>query len=213
MIIDCISDLHGHYPSLPGGDLLIVAGDLTRKDTRDEHLDFLCWMVKQRYKKTVWIAGNHDNMYLGEQSLQEKTEGVEYLCDAGTEFEGMKIWGSPWTLSFPGMNPKCKAFCLESEDEIKEKFDLIPHGTDILLTHMPPYGIMDQIWESRHSHYQKVGSTSLANRIEVVKPKLVVFGHIHEGYGKEGEGATMYVNASHVNEYYEPINAPIRIEL
>lgn len=33
MIIDCIADLHSHYPKLDGGDLLIVAGDLTDRDS------------------------------------------------------------------------------------------------------------------------------------------------------------------------------------
>ena len=40
MIIDCLSDLHGHYPSLDGGDLLIVAGDLTARDKLEEHYEF-----------------------------------------------------------------------------------------------------------------------------------------------------------------------------
>ncbi len=62
MIIDCIADLHGFYPSdLPGGDLLIIAGDLTATDTQKQHLEFVDWLYKQKYEKKVWIAGNHDN--------------------------------------------------------------------------------------------------------------------------------------------------------
>jgi hypothetical protein len=32
VIIDCISDLHGNEPKLPGGDILIIAGDMTARD-------------------------------------------------------------------------------------------------------------------------------------------------------------------------------------
>lgn len=65
MDITAISDLHGHYPELPGGDLLIVAGDLTSRDTQEQHLQFLSWIGKQDYKKKIWIAGNHDNYLVG----------------------------------------------------------------------------------------------------------------------------------------------------
>ena len=213
MIIDCVSDLHGHFPSLPGGDLLIVAGDLTARDTYQECIYFGNWLRDLDYREKIFIGGNHDNLLQNTDLVDDVLYDFTYLQDSGSTFEGMKIWGSPWTLSFPGMNTKCKAFCLESEEEIGKKFDLIPLGTDILITHMPPYGIMDGVWMPSHASYDRVGSVSLAKRIDVVKPKLVVFGHIHEGYGKEGEGATMYVNACHVNEYYAPVNGPIRIVL
>ena len=59
MIIDCVSDLHSHYPQLEGGDLLIVAGDVTNND---HEAPFSFWIEEQRYEKIIWIAGNHDNI-------------------------------------------------------------------------------------------------------------------------------------------------------
>lgn len=217
MIIDCVSDLHGYYPKLKGGDLLIVAGDMTARDDERGWLDFEHWIYNQKYKQKIIIGGNHDNFL---QSMDEhrmwkyweKIPGVTYLCDSGTEFEGLKIWGSPWTSRFEGINPHCCAFTGEKDEEIAPKFDLIPSDVDILVTHSPPFTIRDLTTDGR-----QVGSISLmVHHIQRLRPKLWVFGHIHEAYGQEGPyhwNDTKYVNASHVNEHYKPINAPIRIEL
>ena len=231
MIIDCIADLHGHYPKLEGGDLLIVAGDLTAKDTHEEHLEIGTWMKKQAYKKKVVIAGNHDNyMYENipyKMTLQIPGMGCEYLCDSGTEFEGLKIWGSPWTKTFPGMNPHCKAFTCDTEEELAEKWALIPEDTDILITHGPPYGIMDAVHREVFCGGRGgwVGSESLLGKVFRIRPKLHVFGHIHEGYGRynhtprEGSSENLgitpvtFVNCSHVNERYKPVNKPVRVVL
>ncbi|KAE8374028.1 hypothetical protein BDV26DRAFT_284604 [Aspergillus bertholletiae] len=52
-------------------------------------------------------------------------------------------------------------------------------GVDIMLTHGPPYGILDQVVGSHAS----VGCEHLFRAVERAKPRLHVFGHIHEGYG------------------------------
>jgi Icc-related predicted phosphoesterase len=212
MIIDCISDLHGYYPHLDGGDLLIVAGDLTLTDTIPEYKEFYDWFKAQDYRKKILIGGNHDNFLQQCIAIQAgfDNEGFEYLCDTGTEFEGLTIWGSPWTLTFPRMNPKCMAFTCYSEDHIKEKWDLIPIGTDIVVTHMPAWGILDAVGVYR----VKTGSQTLLDKISYIKPKLHVFGHIHEFGNKiiERDG-TKHVNASHMNEIYDPVNPPVRVIL
>lgn len=223
--IDLISDLHGYYPELEGGDLLIVAGDLTARDDEKGWIEFENWIFNQHYREKIIIAGNHDNFL---QTMDEhrmwkywdKIPCVTYLCDSGTEFEGLKIWGSPWTRTFEGMNPHCKAFTVDTEKELAEKWLTFPIDIDILITHNPPYGILDKV-ASRSSRAKKgehVGSKSLAHKIGHTEtpPKLWVWGHIHEAYGKDlpvrGNPCIM-VNASHVNERYEPVNKPIRIIL
>ena len=217
MIIDCIADLHGHYPKLDGGDLLIVAGDLTATHTEREFDDFWRWCCYQDYKAWVVIAGNHDS-YLQERPdfLKDCGEDFYYLCDSGTEFEGLKIWGSPWTRTFPSMNPHCKAFTLDTEEELAEKWKLIPVDTDILVTHSPAFGYLDK--SSRGKGY--LGSTSLRLRLKQLYERecggiqLHVCGHIHEGYGQMGDPIVpMRVNASLLDEDYEAVNKPIRIEL
>lgn len=241
MKIDCISDLHGHYPKLEGGDLLIIAGDLTANDTEMVYNEFFCWLRSQNYEDIIVIAGNHDNYLMNFKWPKDLEDAGEftYLCDSGTEFEGLKIWGSPWTKSFVGMNPHCMAFTCATDEHLAEKWALIPDDIDILVTHSPPYGILDKVkigW-FKLSHpsvpvYEHVGSHSLALKVGKMEtpPKLHVFGHIHESYGQEHKRwwkkpedlpkeiatdipKTIFINASHVNENYEPVNKPIRVIL
>lgn len=213
MKIDCISDLHGHYPKLEGGDLLIVAGDLTASDRPSEYLLFAQWIAKQNYKHRVFIAGNHDNKL--KNLIEMKLVVADYLCDSGIEFEGLKIWGTPWTKTFPGMNPHCKVFTCHTEEELMDKWELIPKDTDILITHSPPYGIFDGIQIEDGSLFH-TGSVRLRNIVlskeRMPKLKLHCFGHIHEWGGHNFSSIDCeFVNASHVNEKYKPVNKPITI--
>ena len=227
MKIDCVSDLHGAYPILEGGDLLIVAGDWTGSDSMEQYVEFFNWVYEQKYAKKVLIAGNHD-MLLQNQDYRGP-EGVvrysfPYLQDSGTEFHGLKIWGTPWTKTFLGMNPDCMAFTCDTELQLARKWRQIPLDTDILITHSPPFGVMDQ-----SSSLHRCGSKTLSRRIRDLKNlKLHVFGHIHEGHGHcwqydETVNAVdpkdpkpfghQYVNAAIMDENYRPINKPIRIVL
>lgn len=247
MIIDCISDLHGHYPKLEGGDLLIVAGDLTARGTEPEYFRCFDWIYEQDYLKKVLIAGNHDTQMQEENysgPLGVMKGAFDYLCDSGTEFsyhidgfpeedEGflpsgkrsLKIWGSPWTKTFPGINPNCMAFTVDTEEELAEKWALIPDDIDILITHSPAFGMHDLIEDYETRKMINVGSPSLTRWIadHVDNLKLHICGHIHEGYGVwdvrdaqlklDAKLSPIFVNASHVNENYNPINKPIRIIL
>lgn len=216
MIIDCISDLHGYYPKLEGGDLLIVAGDLTMSDILNDHHQMALWIADQKYKRKIIIGGNHDNILQKNYNFYSKLSDISYLCDSGTEFEGLKIWGSPWTKTFEGMNPNCKAYTFDTDEELAERWALIPDNIDILVTHCPPFDILDSVGEVTKwgRTVNNVGSVSLRNKVLKVAPKLHVFGHIHEWGGHQEEfGTTLYVNASHVDECYDPINKPIRVIL
>lgn len=224
MKIDCISDLHGQWPKLMGGDLLLIAGDLTSNDTPQAWNAFFKWAEKQAYQKVVFIAGNHDNWLIENHPkypLKMDDYDIEYLCDSGCEFEDLKIWGSPWTRTFPGINPRTCAFTADTERELEEKFKLIPDDTDILLTHSPAFGLLDSIPERYHgkSFIEKhVGSTALLNELDRVMPKLMVCGHIHEHGGKrllyKGNGPdTIVVNASIIDGDYEKSNDGVRVIL
>lgn len=207
MKITCISDLHGNMPELDGGDLLIIAGDLTARDRLDEYIDFSEWAYKQDYKKIVVVAGNHDGEILKKRVDWPSDSKIAYLEDSGIEFEGKKIWGSPWSLWFRGMNPRCAAFTRHTDTELEENYRKIPLDTDILVTHNPPYGILDCTRDDL-----PVGSPALRRIVEEIEPKLHVFGHIHEAHGWIKKKGTTFINASLVDENYDHVNSPFYYE-
>lgn len=202
MIIDCIADLHGFYPVLPGGDLLIIAGDLTARNTLAGYESFVNWLNKQPYRCIIVIAGNHDGL-IEKGVITIGSDHIHYLCDSGLTFKGFKIWGSPYTPTFLSWY-----FMRDRGDAIKKHWDLIPADTDILVTHGPPFGILDETIEGIH-----VGCEDLKAAVqERVKPRFHCFGHIHECGGSmvEIEG-TKYINCSYVDERYRPVNTPSRL--
>lgn len=225
MKITAISDLHGETPDLPGGDLLIVAGDCTAMDKIVQWGHFFTWFKAQNYEKKILIAGNHDNFLFNAypKSLDQakdcaeldeflmsdisKTD-FEYLCDSGTEYGGLHIWGSPWTSLFHGVNPNCKAFMINGR-KLKKKWDLIPSETDILITHSPPFGIFDE------SHRNgRTGCPHLKKKILSLKPILCVYGHIHEHGGQTiKDETTVYANCAYMDRDYEPTNKIVNLEI
>ena len=216
MIIDCIADLHGFRPKLKGGDLLIIAGDLNARDTLKEHLEFSQWLAHQEYRKKIVIAGNHDSLMQDWAPME--LDDMEYLCDSGTEFEGLKIWGAPWTPWFKGVNPNCKAF-MKSDSKLSKQWDKIPMNIDILITHGPAYGILDGIPMEDGTLFH-TGSQSLHAWLkDAERPRYHICGHIHEAFGQEEyfptylDNMMQSINCSYVNEKYKPVNHPVRIEL
>ncbi len=222
--VDCISDLHGHYPELPGGDLLIVAGDLTAMDIYDEYLQFCEWIKKQNYKCKILIAGNHDNQLQRNRPCIKEDDNftldVVYLQDELYTFEGITIYGTPWTPWFYGVNPHCKAF-MANESKLKDKFDLIPKHIDILVSHGPPKGCLDEIPDWNTGKIEHVGSQALKDAVDRVQPLYHVFGHIHEHGGKQlrykwtmdKRPDCQMFNVSVVDERYKPNNQVRRIIL
>jgi Icc-related predicted phosphoesterase len=121
------------------------------------------------------------------------------------------------------MNPHCKAFTVDTEEKLAAKWALIPDDIDILITHSPQYGMLDYIHNYNTGRVDHLGSKTLMKKTaDLTNLQLHVYGHIHETYGTEkilfrlgppAEYREICVNASHVNERYEPVNAPIRVIL
>jgi len=195
MKITCFSDTHGNhtYVDLPRANLLIFAGDFTGQHGHKEHaqlITFLRWMDHQPHRHKIMIAGNHDFIFEGDMRSAAveavKERGIHYLEDDYVMIDGWKIWGTP-------VQPVFFNWAFNREPEIiKKHMDLIPDDVDILITHAPPYGILDLCGMP----LERKGCKVTAEAVERVKPCLHVFGHIHESNGREKIGITRYVNAS-----------------
>lgn len=211
MRIVCLSDTHlSHNFKVPEGDMLIHAGDLTGMGTFREVKAAAEWLASLPFKHKVVIAGNHDWLFqkdpvFARQTLLAYDPQINYLQESGVEIEGLKIWGSPWTPRFFNW-----AFQLPPSHD---HWDRIPEGTDILVTHGPPKGILDLIPRGEH-----VGDLLLLSAVERIAPTLHVFGHIHSAAGMHhwtpiGDVVPIFVNASICDEMYDPTHPPITIDL
>lgn len=211
MKLVCMSDLHQYFDDkpVPGGDLLVIAGDITNTGTRKQTvdmLDYIASLVKQYTHGVVLVAGNHDFSFQRDPMVYAQAcedRGITYLCESGCVIGGLSVWGSPYCQRFNHW-----AFMYDKYMEHRI-WDRIPEDTDVLVTHEAPMGILDK---SEEGYY--LGSEGLRLAvIERVKPKVHIFGHIHEGYGTIEINGTRFVNASYCNAQYEPVNEPQEVEV
>ncbi|KAF8159020.1 Metallo-dependent phosphatase-like protein [Pholiota molesta] len=177
----CISDTHAHAFEVPDGD-----------KTMD-------WLYSLPHRIKIIIAGNHDltlhTEWYEQTHMQQHREkqakriltmmkgpradeaGIIYLRDEEYKFQtkdGGRIWsvyGSPWS---PESCDWAFNYPREEGETLVAKFP----KTDILLTHGPPYEILD-----RTNGGQDVGCEALRARLPDLRPRLHLFGHIHEAHG------------------------------
>ena len=220
MKITLISDTHTKHQNLnsdlPGGDILIHSGDFMNSGyDKEDVTDFFDWFSSIKgYDKKIFIAGNHDRILENDPTWSTLTikdyPNLIYLQDEGYSIydieddSSVKLYGSPWQPEFNGW-----AFNLPRNGEVmKAKWDAIPKGTDILITHGPPFGYLD----IPGGQSIRVGCEMLRYRVDELKPKIHVFGHVHGGYGYYSNGHTHFFNASVLNERYKYTNKPFTFE-
>ncbi|XP_022111967.1 metallophosphoesterase MPPED2-like isoform X2 [Acanthaster planci] len=228
----CISDTFSrtsHMAKIPEGDILIHAGNFSNIGLPREVVAFNAFLGQLPHRHKVVIAGNHevtfDRQLMTEQSshvfmsfataLQEVKQedwkhipslltNCTYLEDAEVNIMGFRIYGSPWQPEFCDW-----AFNLPRGQPLLDKWNLIPAGIDVLVTHGPPLGHGDLTTSK-----ERAGCVELLTTIQRrVKPKYHIFGHIHEGYGVTTDNKTTFINASICTVNYSPSNKPIVFDL
>lgn len=214
MLVCCTSDLHGSLPKIPDCDLLLIGGDLCGPSNPNAQYEWLAikfcsWVMElvERGIKVVGVEGNH-GILAGRhpEYFKQVSDTIPwtYLEDSSTEFDGKIIWGTPSSLPFGNG----WAFNV-TERNLEDKFDYyIPENTDIIISHGPPYGFGDITFDGQH-----VGSHSLLEAVKRIRPKILVTGHLHFGYGVYNVGDTIVVNAAHMDDDYRPVNQPILVEI
>jgi len=201
MKIACSADWHRQHSffDAPKADILVVAGDYDILGNEEQvfyhcqELEMQFEKLKKKYKKIFFIAGNHD-FGLEKYNYTGLFKSATYLNDSGATYKKVNFWGSPISPNFNGW-----AFGKERGDELMAHWKTVPDNTNVLITHGPPYGVLDRLARSQID----VGDYDLLERIKQLKKlKLHVFGHIHEGYGTEDKLGFNCVNASFLNENY-----------
>lgn len=208
MKVVAISDLHGQLPDTPECDLLIIAGDICPVNNhkllyQQMWLDsvFADWCREQPAKYIVACWGNHD--WIG-VDYSHPMIPCEFLTDETAIVDGLRVHGTPWQRRFQDW-----AFNLD-EPELNLKYEAIPQ-CDIIVSHGPAYGYGDKV--PRRARFERVGSMAFTKRIDEIKPKLVVTGHIHCDPGIWTRGGTIIVNATVVNERYQLVYEPRVFEI
>lgn len=208
MKVICISDTHGRHAqlALPDADVVVHAGDISNRGKLPEIKAFLEWFSALPMPNKIFIAGNHDFYFEDindEEFRRILPENIIYLNDSACVIDGVKFWGSPITPYFHNW-----AFNRHRGAAIRAHWDLIAEDTDVLITHGPAKGILDKTASGQH-----VGCADLLHRVQQLKLKAHICGHIHEAYGMEIHGGVKFVNAAVLNENYLLTHEPILLHL
>ena len=161
-----ISDTHGAHRrmgDLKEADVLVHSGDFTMTGSEAEAIDFMNWCRDLPHKHKIFICGNHDECLYG-ANIDGVDNNVHYLYNSGIEIDGIKFYGIPLFMG-DSMNGKQNRF-----------YEKIPGDTNVLITHCPPYGILD------FDDDRNWGSEELLTAVSKLSPQAHLFDQIHKSH-------------------------------
>lgn len=170
-------------------------------------IDFFKWFSAFNVETKIVIPGNHE-LYIEKHEEHVKELSKYYLVDLlineSIDFNGFKVYGSPYTPEFHNWAYN------RTNKQLSNDWENIPDDTNILLTHGPAYGCLDKVIRGD----QHVGCKHLTKRIkELNNLQYHFFGHIHESRGYEYNNNILNVNASSVNLQYKYQNEIYIVDL
>jgi len=102
--------------------------------------------------------------------------------------------------------------CTTTRQELRETWSKIPADTDVIFAHTPPMGYLDASFCGVH-----YGCDDFRQACERIRPRCVVFGHIHGGYGTMtmAHGTIRCINAASMEplRFATGMNQPIVFDL
>ncbi|CAL2052138.1 unnamed protein product [Caenorhabditis brenneri] len=196
-----ISDTHNQMAgvTIPDGDVLIHAGDLTNDEEYERLVEFNNQMGLLPHPHKLVIGGNHElgfdvfenkakrrprDQPLGTEEGWKLLTNVTYLLDQSVKIDGVKFYGSPYH-ALPGY-----PFYKNRKNGLREVWERIPSDVDVLITHSPPLGYLDLFRNDRW------GCRYLLEKVEKYQPKFHIYGHVHQSYGAMTNGKTTFLNAA-----------------
>jgi Icc-related predicted phosphoesterase len=201
-----LSDTHQFHREVevPDGDVLIHAGDFTMFSKSMTAIgDFNTWLGELPHRLKICVPGNHEFFLEAAPSQRSLLSNATVLINEGIEIDGFRIWGSPVTPLYGG------AFGLSSAADRRQLYAQIPEDTDLLITHGPPFGILDIVPGSElHS-----GCHELLEAVVRIRPKLHVFGHAHGAHGIFQTDHTTFVNAALLGIHGDLDKSPVIFQM
>ncbi|KAI9487936.1 Metallo-dependent phosphatase-like protein [Zychaea mexicana] len=215
----CVSDTHGRlnfsFP-IPDGDVFVHAGDLTRVSSYDEFERTIAWIESLPHKIKIVTAGNHDHVLDDKFGfVKDKQQFLARMDHANITYLEHESFRLPQSLGRHKMfvSPYAPfhiggAFMLHS---LRNIWEAIPEDIDILVTHTPPFGYQDRIARGG----QHVGCPHLRTKVEAIRPRVHIFGHIHEDHGWQytPNGATLMINACICDRRYRASQRPVVFDI
>ena len=219
---------------LPRGDILIHAGDLLAgwktgvfKPHRIEHFKRIVQQLADLpFQHIILTPGNHDKMldkncHAFDQGsldyIKNTFPKIKFLVNEelviklnvgpGLPNQQIKVYASPTVCyrnhpvyTIEDQKPIYAHALERGSTEISDNWKKIPDDIDILVTHGPPLGVGDLNKQGDHC-----GCADLLHEIvERVKPRVHVFGHIHECAGQVFKNEdTVFINAGVLDQNYD----------
>lgn len=211
MLVKVLSDTHNKHLELNvgEGDILIHCGDFTNEGKLGEVENFLLWFNKQNFKYKILVSGNHDKAIKKHPNAIRLYQdlGIHVLTNSGVTINDVTFWGGHQTPHFRSGINMSEIERLRNNDP--NPWEAMPMETCVLITHAPPFGILDT--NSRGEH---IGCNLIAKEVQRVQPWMHLFGHVHEHNGKSLTfNATTYMNCSNLDLHHNVIRSYTEITL